>query len=439
MPLIARLPEHSQRLPRHFFAILLFFVAVSGTLIPAARAQSAAARVPVITVDTTPAHMLNSFDPDRALGSSVDVLSHSGIDQVYTPHILQESLSAGWGPITYRNNTELRMAAWHWTENGTWSDAAHKSGYFTGSTDLKEPTRYILAYALPHRGFSTSGDRPVQAPNLTYWKSNPYLTSKFTGESDALASAMGRRRSPSSQQPVSAVRIAWADPFAVTYQVEYWVGEEMLSTSTTAPKANGRRSRPASLKNAKGGSVTLKLSDAPVTTQFIRVLMTESSNTCDQHGSSDVRNCVGYAIQEMHAGSIDAVGSFIDIPKDATGEEPAHVLLLFYRSLALRRGRQRDRKLPAHRLRSFLHQRHHQQPARDDSDHHALRHARRFRRADRLHREARLPDRLHRNGRRARRQARHARRLRRSLHPVGRRSSQGRSPSSNSAARFSKE
>src|SRR2546422_7336577 len=47
---------------------------------------------------------------------------------VYTPHIIQEALSAGWGPITYRNNTELRMAAWHWTENGTWSDAAHRSG-----------------------------------------------------------------------------------------------------------------------------------------------------------------------------------------------------------------------------------------------------------------------------------------------------------------------
>ena len=34
----------------------------------------------------------------------------------HTPHIIQESLGAGWGPISYRNNTELRMAAaWHWT------------------------------------------------------------------------------------------------------------------------------------------------------------------------------------------------------------------------------------------------------------------------------------------------------------------------------------
>src|SRR5579864_6124636 len=97
------------------------------TTVPASTIQAATVRV-----DTS--HPINSFDPDSALGSSIDVLSRSGVDRVYTPHIIQESLSAGWGPISYRNNSELRMAAWHWTENGTWSDAAHKSGYFTGST-----------------------------------------------------------------------------------------------------------------------------------------------------------------------------------------------------------------------------------------------------------------------------------------------------------------
>jgi len=79
-----------------------------------------------------PAHVLNSFDPDRALGSSIDVLSRTGIDKVYSPHIVQESLSAGWGPITYRNNTELRMAAWHWTENGNWSDPVRKKRVLYG-------------------------------------------------------------------------------------------------------------------------------------------------------------------------------------------------------------------------------------------------------------------------------------------------------------------
>src|SRR5271170_8469676 len=180
-----------------------------------------------VHVDTSPGHAINSFDPDSALGSSLDVLSRTGIDKVFTPHIIQESLSAGWGTITYRNNTELRMAAWHWTENGTWSDPAHKSGYFTGSTELKEPTRYILSYGLPHRGFSTSGDSPVPTPNLTYWKSNPYLTNKFTGESDALHPqwvVVDLR----AEKAVSAIRIDWASPYATTYRVEYWTGADAL-------------------------------------------------------------------------------------------------------------------------------------------------------------------------------------------------------------------
>ena len=113
--------------------------------------KAAESKVAVVSVDVNPRHLLNSFDPDRSLGSSIDVLSREGIDKVYTPHIIQEALSAGWGPITYRNNTELRMAAWHWTENGTWSDPVHQSGYFTGSSELKESLRYIFAGAEPVR------------------------------------------------------------------------------------------------------------------------------------------------------------------------------------------------------------------------------------------------------------------------------------------------
>src|SRR5215471_7839562 len=111
-----------------------------------------AASAQTATVGVDISRPINSFDPDSALGSSIDVLSKTGIDKVYTPHIVQEALSAAWGPITYRNNSELRMTAWHWTENGTWSDPAHKSGYFTGSSELREPIKYILQYSLPHRG-----------------------------------------------------------------------------------------------------------------------------------------------------------------------------------------------------------------------------------------------------------------------------------------------
>src|SRR5438309_8373045 len=277
--------------------VVFSFFTHGGIVAAQSSAGTTAEQIGTVRVDAAPGHVINSFDPDSALGSSIDVLSRTGIDKVYTPHIVQEALSAGWGPITYRNNTELRMAAWHWTENGTWSDASHKAGYFTGSSELKEPLRYILAYALPHRGFSTSGDRPVQGPNLSYWKSNPYLTSKFTGESDALHPqwVVMDLRSPKS---MNAIRIAWASPYAEVHQVEYWIGKDALDFDH-GPDGEWKLFPSGAIKNSAGGTVTLSLAPKPVMSQFVRVWMMESSNTCDLHGADDVRNCVGYAIQEM--------------------------------------------------------------------------------------------------------------------------------------------
>ena len=266
-----------------------------------------------VHIDITPSHQINSFDPDSALGSSLDVLSQSDIDRVHTPHIVQESVSAGWGPITYRNNSELRMAAWHWNPNGSWSDAAHQSGYFTSSTELKTPIRYILSYALPHRGFATSGDRPVQGPNLLYWKSNPYLTSKFTGESDALHPQWVIVDLQSEKQ-ISTARIQWASPFAKTYQVEYWVGTNALDFDG-GPKGEWKVYNSGKVENSRGGTQILKLVDTPISSRYVRILMSESANTCDEHDPSDVRNCVGYAIQQIELGGTDASGTFAPAPR----------------------------------------------------------------------------------------------------------------------------
>ena len=137
-----------------------------------------------IHVDTTPARAIK-FDPDQALGSSMDILQSSQVDAVYSEPILKESLSAGWGPITYRQNTELTIAAWHWNPQGTWSDPAHQAGYFTGNAEPKDFLRHSYGYSLPHRG-STRSDaaqgkysRLTDGNPATYWKSNPYLTKKF--------------------------------------------------------------------------------------------------------------------------------------------------------------------------------------------------------------------------------------------------------------------
>jgi F5/8 type C domain len=272
-------------------------------------------------VDMTPAHALK-FDPDQALGSSMDILPTSQVDKVYSEPILQESLSAGWGPITYRQNTELTIAAWHWNASGTWSDAAHQSGYFTGSAEPKEFLRNSFGYSLPHRGRTRSdaGERKysrlTDGDTGTYWKSNPYLAQKFTGESDALHPQwividFG------TPQDISAMRIAWVNPYAKKYAVQYWVGEDAMSRPTAGVWTLFPGGK---VQDGKGGTAALKLSDAPIKARYVRIWMTESSDTCDTHGNDDPRNCVGYAVNEIYAGNFTASGEFIDLITHAPGQ-----------------------------------------------------------------------------------------------------------------------
>ena len=154
----------------------------------------------------------------------------------------------------------------------------------------------------------------MPGPNLSYWKSNPYLTSKFTGESDALH-PQWVVVDLKAEKPVSAARIAWASPYATSYRVEYWVGADALDFDK-GPKGEWKIFPSGTLNNAQGGASILKLTDTPVFTRFVRVVMTESSNTCDEHGSDDVRNCVGYAIQQIAVGTIDRSGAFTEAAKD---------------------------------------------------------------------------------------------------------------------------
>lgn len=274
-----------------------------------------------VRVDTTPSRAIK-FDPDKALGSSMDILPSRESDAVYSAPVLKEALSAGWGPITYRQNTELTVAAWHWNANGTWSDAAHQSGYFTGSAEPTDFLRHSYGYSLPHRG-NTSGDgsadkysRLTDGDPASYWKSNPYLTRKFTGEDDSLH-PQWVVVDFDTPQDIDAMRIAWAEPYARDYEVQYWVGEDALN------RQNGgiwTAFTGGQVTDGKGGMAQLRLSGSPVRTRFLRILMTESSNTCDTHGSDDPRNCVGYAVNEIYAGNLSSSGEFIDLVTHAPGQ-----------------------------------------------------------------------------------------------------------------------
>lgn len=268
-----------------------------------------------IRVDSTPGHSTNTIRPDRSLGASIDRLPYDAVDKLYVQPTIQQVLSSGWGPITYRQNTELHIEAWHWNPHGTWSDPSGQ-GYFTGSTDLGDPIRHSYGYPLPHRGVTrddgtdTSGySRLTDGNPSSYWKSNPYLTQAFTGEDDSLH-PQWVFLDLLVRQDIGAIRIAWADPYARHYLVQYWTGEDPIRK----PALGAWETFPGgTIVDGRGGDATIQLSSTPIPVQYVRILMTESSNTCDTHGSSDRRNCVGYAIRELYLGTTTPDGKFHDV------------------------------------------------------------------------------------------------------------------------------
>jgi hypothetical protein len=270
------------------------------------------------------------FDPDLALGTSLDILPAKQFEKVFSPEIIRQSLSAGWGPITYRQNTELSIGAWHWNPRGEWSDPAHKSGYFTGNAEPQDTLRISYGYPLPHRGNTRNGgasrgySRLTDGDPASYWKSNPYLGSKFTGESDSLH-PQWMVIDFGTPQPVDALRIAWADPYAAKFLVQYWLGsDDPMNKPVSGKWTNFPQGE---FSNGKGGSTLLRLAPAPIRARFLRIWMTESSNTCDTHGSADPRNCVGYAINEIFAGNFSGDGQFIDLAKHVAGQNQTVTLV----------------------------------------------------------------------------------------------------------------
>src|SRR5579864_175245 len=105
-----------------------------------------------IRVDVTPNHSTNTIRPNEALGAGIDRLPYGSADKIFVDDTIKQVLSAGWNTVTYRQNTELHIEAWHWNPQGTWSDPSGK-GYFTGSASPgSEILRHSYGYPLPHRG-----------------------------------------------------------------------------------------------------------------------------------------------------------------------------------------------------------------------------------------------------------------------------------------------
>ena len=300
---------------RHCCTVLVCAAAATG--LSPATAQ-------VIRVDANPAHSTNAIRPTEAVGAGIDRLPYGAADKLYVDSTVKQVLSAGWQTVTYRQNTELHMEAWHWNPQGTWSDAAGK-GYFTGSASPgSEPIRHSYGYPLPHRGVTRDdGTDTVGYSRLTdgdpnsYWKSNPYLASPFTGESDSVH-PQWVIIDLANRHEVDAIRIAWAEPYALSYVVQYFTGNDPIKK----PTEGVWQTFPGGIvTNGKGGPALLKLASTPLLVQHIRILMTQSSNTCDTHGDADKRNCLGYAIRELYIGTATPDGKFHDLVRHTPDQD----------------------------------------------------------------------------------------------------------------------
>jgi F5/8 type C domain len=301
-------------------------------------ATASAADVTVARVHAAAGEVVNSFDPDQSLATSMDVQSRESIKKIYTPEMVKVCLSAGWGPISYRLHTPETIDYWHWNAKGRWTDEAKQRGYFVGSSELGEPIHDSFGYSLPHRGCTHNGGTEVGYSRLTdgdpgtFWKSNPYLSKEFTHEDDSLHPQwiivdLGK------YYDVNAIRIDWCEPSASEYEVQYWVGADPMNWEEPAldstnqggeylPVANQamgdwHRFPNGAVHEGKGGTVTLKLADQLISTRWVRVVMTQSSNQPGPHGNDDVRHRVGYAMYEVYVGRLEADGKFADFVKHA--------------------------------------------------------------------------------------------------------------------------
>lgn len=266
-----------------------------------------------IVVDANPAHALNQFSPDAAFGAGVDGVPSRAVPEIYTKSNVAQMLGAGLGAVSYRLYTELSVQDWHWNPAGSYSQAGHQ-GYWTSSATPGSPIVDTYGYRLPRRGFTHDQGNDDDYSRLddgdlkTFWKSNPYLAKPYTGDPDS-SHPQWALYDLHAKDAVNAAKIYWGQPFAVQYAVQYWTGGDPIydpghGSWVTFPKG--------AVSNGTGGTVTLSLGDGPKNIRYLRIVMSQSSGTCTKPGSSDPRDCVGYAIAEAGFGTIDH-GVFTDL------------------------------------------------------------------------------------------------------------------------------
>ncbi len=257
----------------------------------------------------------NRFAPDDAFGAVVDGLQHGRVAGTYTPANIAALKRAGLRPIAYNLRSELGIEAWHWSEEGQWSDPGHAQGYWTGSDHPRKPVRTGWGYFLPRRGDTTDQandlgySRIDDGDTATFWKSNPYLDSAYTHRRARPQWVVVSLPAPTA---ISAARIQWAQPYARRYEVQRWTGaDEYDDEGRWVPFPRGK------VTQGSGGDQILPLGDAPRHTTYVRIFLQESSHTALPGTGHDPRDALGFAIREIGLGTIGRDGAFHDAVRHA--------------------------------------------------------------------------------------------------------------------------
>ena len=263
----------------------------------------------------------NRFIPAHALGAGIDGHDKGITDLQLTSLNTQAMLSAGFKSLTYRLRTELAGDAWHWNPRGQWSDASNRQGYWVSESKPAGQISLSYGYRLPRRGntIDQANDegysRLDDGDATSFWKSNPYLDREFTGENNSLHPQwiVIEFKRP---EIINAVRLLWGEPFAKRYQIQYGDLDD-VSDIALSPAGTWRdfpafaASADVLSANGRNGGVLIRVSKEPIRTRWLRILMTESSQT-SAIATSDVRDRLGFAVRELYAGFIDAKGAFHD-------------------------------------------------------------------------------------------------------------------------------